>query len=183
MFFSKELLEKVFNPYREIFPAEQLARFEASTLYLLTTAREIARHAAVSYRGFVVGCAVWAFRTHTEYREERWKVFRGANFKAHVAWSTVCAEQVAVHSARCAGYDRIIGVVVVGEPQQDSESGRVSPTLHPCGKCRRTFESLPEVDQATRIVTAHLEEDGVIEEFTFRQLAAFHRGGEKTEKG
>ena len=131
----------------------------------------------MSYRGFRVGCAAYAYRPDAYYVEDRHKIFLGANLKPNhdkVRWPKVCAEQVAILGARSAGYTRVIGLVVAGAPQAAEESGIASPTLHPCGECRRMFTSLGDIVRLdTPIVTVRLKEYAV-EAFTVADLLKIH---------
>ncbi|MDP2641419.1 MAG: hypothetical protein Q8P39_02675 [Candidatus Yanofskybacteria bacterium] len=115
---------------------------------LLAEAQE-ARKAAVSYRNFRVGCAALAFHT----QKGIWEVFRGANFKEAVNARPICAEPVAIQAARAKGFDLIVGLVIVGEPQLDEDSGALLSTLTPCAECRRKLLELPAVRMQTIIVT------------------------------
>ena len=129
-----ELAMKRFDPRRIISEEEQLIYLQGAMPFLIRKAREAANRHSVSYRGFRVGCAAYAYRPDAYYIEDRHKIFLGANLKPNhdkTRWPKVCAEQVAILGARSAGYTRVIGLVVAGEPQADEESGIISPTLTP----------------------------------------------------
>lgn len=130
-----------------------------------------ARSAAVfafSYRGFQVGCAVLAWNSKGKYR-----IFTGSNIKPEEDGPKVCAEQIAIGTARSEGYDLIVALAVVGEPQRDSASGVCPPTLHPCWICRRLLETLPEIRPNTIVLTLK-NDDGLAEEFSVETLIKMH---------
>jgi len=129
----------------------------------LLTLREgalAAREQAISYRDFKVGCAVLA-RNPEAPEEERYYVFLGANMKVTKESRPICAEQVAVQAARCAGYTDIIGIVVVGapQPQEDPDSGVDFLALDPCVECATTFRHTPGIEEDTYFVTFNTEID------------------------
>jgi cytidine deaminase len=168
---APSIIERVTDLDRFIPADEHLDRFGAALEYLLIRAREIAQRAD-SYRGFKVGCAMYAFRRCPENLEllgSRWKIFCGYNTKPTKDSLKICAEHRALMSARQAGYTRIVGMAVVGDPQPD-DSGILHPTLHPCKMCIDMFRHAPEVKGRTAIVTAHLQETEVMECFPFAQL-------------
>lgn len=162
---------RVFDPQRPISREEQLRR--VNWLHLIARAQE-ARENASSYRNFRVGCAVWAFKTDAIRAGERWAVFTGSNFKAGKDARPVCAEQFTLGAAKSAGYDTIIAMVVIGEPQPDAESGVRSKTLHPCGECRRMFQLMPEVNPDTLLLTLTPDEQ-TQEHFLIGELIALHQ--------
>jgi cytidine deaminase len=64
--------------------------------------------------------------------------------------------------------------VIVAEPQQDKESSCISPTLHPCGDCRRFFSQTPKIVKPDAIV-ATLSPDGtLVEVHTVEQILYLH---------
>lgn len=150
-----------------------------------------ALHRSLSYRNFNVACAVLARRTYGP-PEDQYRVFTGANVKVCETARPICAEMVAILSAQHAGYTEITGLVVVGTPQADHESGLMPKTLHVCGECRRTMKSLSVVKPTTRIFcvrvdsqfdqdapeeTSDLSDQIVGEEMSFRELCEFHTNG------
>lgn len=178
---------EVLDPRRLVDDEEHYRRWIAARETLVWKAYA-ARERAISYRGFKVGCAVYAWRPYREAKEAwqvsedpadymgvRWTTFTGANMKTAEDIRPVCAEQVAVSAARMAGYTRIIGIVVVGEPQTDHDSGLSHRTLHPCGVCRRTLAALPEVHGDTPILTGGIDGDVIhLEEFSLDELVQLH---------
>lgn len=138
---------------------------------MIRRAREVAER-AFSYRHFKVGCAVLAWsRERNEY-----KIFAAANIKPLKDGPKQCAEAVAVSYAISNGYDLIVAIVVVGEPQADSESGIESVTLHPCYICRKFLSALPQVDKDTIVLTVQNHE-GNKEWHTFGQILQIHDHG------
>jgi len=162
---------RVFDPRRPISEDEQLRRINWP--HLIERAQE-ARRKAISYRNFRVGCAVWAFKTDAVQVTGRWSVFTGSNLKVAEGARPICAEQLALGAAKSAGYDRIIAMVVVGEPQEDAESGIQSRTLHPCGECRRVFQEVPEVSPDT-LLLALTPDEQTQECFSIGALIALHQ--------
>lgn len=147
-----EIAARWFDPSRPIPEEEQLDRFRQSLPYLVARAIE-AREQAVSWRNFQVGCTFYAFRTAAYSAVERWKIFAGSNIKVNPESRPVCAEQIALGAARAARYDRIIGMVICGTPQQEEGCAENYPTLHPCKECRAVFKVSPEISMDTIIVT------------------------------
>jgi cytidine deaminase len=179
---------EVLDPRRAIDEEEHFRRWIAARETLVWRAYH-ARERAISYRNFKVGCAVYAWRPYREAKEPwqvdedrvnymavRWTTFTGANLKTAENIRPVCAEQIAVSAARMAGYTRILGIVVVGEPQADHESGLTHKSLHPCGVCRRTLAALPEVHDDTQIIAGGIVGEKIhLEEFSFAELVRLHK--------
>lgn len=166
---------QVFNPKRFVNQEEQIERI--NWLYLIEVAKKAQKNGN-SYRNFCVGCAVWAFKTNAINAGERWAVFSGSNIKVAKDARPVCAEQFAIGAAKSAGYDRIIAMVVVGEPQEDSGSGLRPKTLHPCVECRKVFQVIPEICPETLILTLTPNEQ-IWENFSIRDLIEIHRKKEE----
>ena len=137
---------------------------------LVRQARQASKKAN-SYRGFQVGCAVLAGRKGKG--KNRYRVFVGANLKPISDGPKICAEQIAIGAAISNGFERIIAIVVTGQPQPDSASGLNPLTLHPCWACRNLLESMPQVGQDTIILTTH-NHSGPQEEHTLSELLARH---------
>ncbi len=156
-----------------------------------------------SYRSFRVGCAVLAYRTDAP-SGERFRVFVGANVKVSKDARPVCAEAVAILSAYHAGYDCIIGLVVVGGRNEDHESGLVPETLHSCGECRKLMKFLKArdgtnvVSSETRMLfvrvdsaldpenpegTDEVPDTMIEEEMSFAELCEQHRNGNGNGNG
>ena len=162
---------RVFDPTRPVSQEEQVRRI--NWLYLIERAKEAQRN-ATSHRNFHVGCAVWAFKTNAIEVNGRWGIFTGSNIKVADNSRPICAEQLALGAAKSAGYDRIIATVVVGEPQDDAESGLQSATLHPCGECRKIFQTVPQVSSDTLLLTI-TPDVRAYEHFTIGELIALHQ--------
>jgi cytidine deaminase len=90
---------------------------------LLAVARDSASQAVIPYSRFPVGAAV-------ETRDGR--VFGGCNIESASYGLTICAERVAIFSAKAAGADPIAIAVSCtrGNPSEPS-------SLTPCGACRQ----------------------------------------------
>ncbi len=177
----EEIIEKVFNPRRSISEEEQFERFREILPYLVVKAREAATERATSWRNFHVGCALYAFKNVVYRAEDRWRIFTGSNIKVAEDSRPVCAEQIAIGAAREAGYDRIIGMVIMGKPQAEFEENNteVHPTLHPCRECRRVFRDLLVFTPDTLIVTITPDED-IYEIYSLTELFQIH--GEEDRK-
>lgn len=169
---------RVFDPTRPVSQEEQLRRI--NWLYLVERAKE-AQRKANSYRNFHVGCAVWAFKTDATDVAERWAIFTGGNIKVAEGSRPVCAEQLALGAAKSDGYDKIIAMVVMGEPQEDAESGLRSRTLHPCGECRRIFQALPEVSSDTLLLTLTPDKQ-THEQFSVGELIRLHQDAQQRHR-
>ena len=126
--------------------ARHLAAFKKRRRTLIRLARQAASRAN-SYRGFKVGCVVlgWDGRDY--------KTFLGANIKPVEGGPKVCAEPQAIGSARAAGCELVVAIMVSGKPQIDHGSGFEPPTLHPCEACRFLMRNIPEVQDDTIILT------------------------------
>ncbi len=135
----------------------------------LTEAAKKAQKIGLSYRNFLVGCAIWAVdsETHAE------SIFVGCNIKVSKDARPICAEQVAVGAARAAGYDHILAMAVVGEPQE--ENGILPKTLHPCKECLRVFQAMPEICPETVLLT--MTPSGAQERFCMGDLINFRDVG------
>lgn len=131
-----------------------------------------ARDVAQSYRGFRVGCAIWATNTNASSLRDCSRVFVGGNTKIAQNARTVCAEQVAFGAARSSGYNKIVTLVIMAEPQLDQD-GSMPLTLHPCLECLRVFESSPEFSSET-VFLMIIPDETVYEEFTLGELLALH---------
>jgi len=106
----------------------------------------------------------------------RSSVFSGSNIKITEDSRPVCAEQIALGAAREAGYDRIIGMVIAGNPQPEENESAQHLTLHPCKECRKVFKNLPEISPDTLIITI-LPEGDTYEVHTFGELLKIHGEG------
>lgn len=167
------------DPTRVISEEEHQRRFWFIWKHLVDRAREAANKHAASWRDFRVGCAAFAWdpkRHALADFGERWKVITAANMKPVEGEQNICCERLAIGTARNAEYERIIGLVVVGEPQPDHRSGLITPTLHPCYHCRTFMLAMPETNrEPLTIITAHLEDDGVHELYSLTELVKIHQ--------
>jgi len=162
----------LYLPQEIILPPEELMPLLKKPF--LEMARMVAGQEARSYRGFNVGAVVLSsFGNGAAYG-----FAFGANRKPGPNAGRVCAEQLGIAWSLNPGLDqpkpdRILAFYVWGEPQPDRVSGKLAPTLHPCGDCRTMFELLPEITDDTMIFTAG--PDGQTEEFSVRELIDFHK--------
>ena len=160
--------EEIWNPDRQVSWEEHLSHLYPVLEYMLVRARHAANSDAESYRNYFVGCTVLAFNAYAAMPGERYKIFSGSNIKIYPDQPKLCAEPIAVAGAKNAGYKLIVGMVVVGTPQ--AENGKICSTLRPCMNCRTICSALDIVVPQTVIYTAHLEEDGIFEQFTMASL-------------
>jgi len=91
---------------------------------LVATAVGARQLAYAPYSGFAVGAAVLCADG---------RVFEGANIENASLGATVCAERVAMFSARAAGCGEIRAIAVVGPGEQP---------VPPCGICRQVMAEL-----------------------------------------
>lgn len=125
---------------------------------LLYQAQKAAKQSR-SYRPFPVGCMVMAYKRTHDWTQ-RWGYFRGANIKVSKQSPKICAEAIAIGAALQQGYERIVGMAIVGQPQPDNGSGIESATLHPCEACRALFREVPIVKPCTHLVLGRPMDDG-----------------------
>jgi len=147
----------------------KLTAFRMALPGLIAQARKTAA-SHLSYRNFPVGAAVLA-----ESDDGRLEVFTGANHKSGpgTGRSKGCAEPTAVKAARDAGYPNIVGIAVVGRPQEEFPT----PTLHPCGECRDFFTDLKvrhAISDNAPVVSVHLDNPAIIEQFTLGELLGYY---------
>lgn len=144
--------------------------YGANVLFALHRARE-ARELAVSYRKFDVGAAVMSFILNPPTMQ----IFAGVNIKPEKdSVINIHAEQLALQKIRDFGGDVITIVAVVGELQEDTQSGRLAETLHPCGLCRGKLDESGLVDPKKSLIVSALPDLRTIEMYSFEALEQFH---------
>ena len=141
-----------FDMYRPTGPEERLSRFFGAA-YALYWQAERSRHRARSWRNFCVGCGVFAYREDPPLDAGRFRAFYGMNSKPEKDGRNICAEPIPIDGATAIGYERAIGLVVIGETQED-EGHNIPPTLRPCKFCRQFMRKSPIIMPETIIVTA-----------------------------
>ena len=142
----------------------------ANVLRALHHARE-ARDLAVSYRNFNVGAAVFALKTIPASTQ----IITGANIKPEKESTiNVHAEQLAIKRARQAGFTAISIIAVVGETQNDQQSGHEMCTLHPCGLCRESLKNSPLINNDLTLIATALPDLRTIELSTITKLGDYH---------
>ncbi len=147
-----------------------LAVTPANILLALMRARE-AQKLAVSWRGFKVGAAVVA----TSLGKSRFEIMTGVNVKPDEdSAMNVHAEQAALQKVDDRGYQKVAIVAVVGETQNDTQSGHDMPTLHPCGLCRNVLRESPKVDAESTLVVSALPTLRTIQTYSLNQLLQYH---------
>ncbi len=150
--------------------------FEQLRWHLVDRAREEALNRSRSYRNFRVGCAVLAWKhPRIPFISAGLKIYTGANLKPERDSVAVCAETFALQQA-IEAQALLVAVVVTGDLQPDGETGHKTPTLHPCGKCRRYWATLsPGFHLRVPIMTTRLDRDDVFENHTIEQLITLHK--------
>lgn len=163
---------------RPIGPEERYLRF-LDAAYTIYWQAERSRSRARSWRGYRVGCGAYAYRSDLPYCD-RFRASYGINSKTAEDGRNVCAEPVAIDSVAAFGYEEIVGMVIIAEPQEE-ESGDAPKTRRPCPHCRAFMRSSPLVKPETIIVTAlppphqEAEWDEIVHEIhTFRELCALY---------
>ncbi|MCI0565943.1 hypothetical protein L0Y46_01975 [bacterium] len=159
------------SPERPVSQEEKKRRFYQGLETAIWQA-ERARSHAHSYRDFRVGAAVEAFRDDALSFPHRFRSFYGINTKILKERRPICAEPIALSSALASGYTEAIGLVIIGEPQED-EHGLLHKTLRPCRECRLFMKEHPLMRPETIIITARppQEECAIIfEEHTLEEL-------------
>ena len=142
----------------------------ANLLNVLHKARE-ARDLAVSYRDFKVGAAIFSMKRSPAETQ----ILVGANVKPEPESTiNIHAEQLAMRRATALGYNAISIVGVVGETQEDQQSGHVMSTLHPCGLCRTALGSSSLVSRNRTLVATALPDLRTIELSTVNRLDLYH---------
>ncbi len=181
---------KVYNPFLnpdlDGLEARQPALAALSALPFLLLGAERARDYAKSHRDFAVGAA--AMVLYKKGRTQAHMFVHGANIKP-VDDDTINVHAEHILLARIEA-NRAIGeavkvpfIVVVGDVQSDSQSGKATRTLHPCGMCRADFEH-PEspVDESTVILSANPDMTAV-EWYDLEALRRYHDTGDETRLG
>lgn len=149
----------------------------ASILLALNRARE-ARELAVSYRKFKVGAAVIALSLGSP----RFEIMTGVNVKPDQDSNmNVHAEQSALQKVTDRGYTHIAALALVGETQNDQQSGHDMHTLHPCGLCRAFLSQSEAIDADRTLIVSALPDLKTIEMYDLNQLHQFHSDPSSTE--
>lgn len=151
--FDDENLIKRYDPNRLIDREENLQRFYEA-IYTLYWQAQDTREKGISWRNFLVGSSMYAFRQDVYEYSAHWKVFRGMNTKVKEDSRNVCAEPISLNAAMSEGYNWIVGMVIVGFPQKDDKD-ILHLTLRPCSHCRMLMKNHPLITPETIIVTAN----------------------------
>ncbi len=147
-----------------------------SLLFAMHRARE-ARKLANSWRNFNVGASAISLRIKAgaEFSPARFQVLEGVNVKPEEESKiNIHAEQQALQKARDYGFNAVSMLVVVGEPQPDQQTGRESPTLHPCGLCREFMGNDPLIDNNNTLIASVLPSFQTIEMYDLQALRDLH---------
>ncbi len=160
---------------RTITAADHHAGFDSMLEFVTLQALLAFRKDTNSYRGFRVGCAVYAHNGENRRADSHARVFMAGNEKQTPETIKLCAERKAILKARSARYPHIVGMVIVGEPQGDKDSLLVTPTLHSCLSCRNFFQSTSGITADTQIVTIE-PKSGEHERMTVGEMIRLHQG-------
>ncbi len=118
-------------------------------LSLLVQTAEFRKIAKSSYRNFHVSAGAMAIKGARIGR------VLGYNIKLdETDLVNIHAEDLVLAKASDYGFDKISVLAVIGPTQEDHASGRHTPTLHPCGRCRERLRESPLISDDTLIVTA-----------------------------
>lgn len=139
-------------------------------LNMLLKARD-SRVLAESYRGFNVGASGLVISADGSDR----LIKHGANFKDASGQSDIDIHAEELVLKRLRAGDKLAILAVVGYPQADHGSGLLSPTLHPCFKCRTMLGNSEHVADNTLVACATPSGDAV-EWGTLNDFENFHRG-------
>ena len=185
-----ELLEKFGGEDgREVLGDKHLNQLYQAIPNLIDRARDAANNHGMSYRGFKVGCACLAYNSALEGTGQApYQVFTGSNQKPNSLGPKVCAEQVAVNSVFLkqleGGDQKVIGLLVAGNPQEDSASGLNPPTLHPCEDCRELvtarLENSGNDPAKVVLITVGLNNDD-FEVFNWEEMRKLHEGNQQED--
>ncbi len=88
----------------------------------------------LNYRNFGVGAAAVVLNTETN----EFEILTGWNSKETPDADKHCAERRILDQATARGFDKIVGILVVAEHQDDPSQINCT-TLHPCRVCRNMF--------------------------------------------
>lgn len=159
------------DPEAQVEPADKWA-------HSLTEVALDAYKQGVSYRNMRVGAA--ALVLYTSESMKRGIVVCGANFKPvpyEGALNLHAEDVVAAFANALKKPDETLSIpviAVVGDVQPDQQSGKVTPTLHPCGLCRdkMTHGSLPLAPES--IIITQTPDGAACEQLTLDELIELH---------
>ncbi len=138
-------------------PETLVARTAIAALTGLIFAAQRARNAAAlaqSWRDYRVG----ATAALVNFDTGALGYFDGYNVKpAPDSELNLHAEQVAIAKGRLFGLDRLIGIAVYADPDNEDANPNQHPTLHPCGRCVDMLTQAPEADERTLILSTNLD--------------------------
>lgn len=139
----------------------------------LKRARQAQKDNAISYRNFNVGAAGVAYNPDNS----RLGIFTGFNAKVDgTDLINIHAEEVVVGKIRRFGGSIITLLAVVGDLQPDQQSGTVTTTLHPCGRCRKMLAETGLVTDRTVFMSATIDLQNV-EIYDLPALVRLHDEG------
>jgi len=152
---------------------EELALFTVTSLLHTIRRAEAISFQGISHRDFQVGAIAVATNDFSSVLAR----LSGFNVKPDASGRVnIHAEQMAIEKAKKYGLNRILAFAVWGEPQPDTQSGRDSPTLHPCGLCRDYMGKSGLIAPETIILSGG-SDFRTAELYTYHELCEFHDGG------
>ena len=111
---------------------------------LIREAQE-ARDNAVNYRGFLVGCSVFAWdaktRTYRSFSAGNMRPVKGPS--PPTGRDKLCAERYAIEQAEKAGVTRILGIVTASTEQHTGKNVEGHKVLRPCEECCQLIKDTP----------------------------------------
>ncbi len=184
----KDLINDVSNSFRELTIHDRIgyspsigadidtgskdtlkARVAIAALTGLVFAAERARNAATlaqSWRNFNVGATAAMYN----YSTGRFGYLDGYNVKpSKEGGLNLHAEQIALSKGRSNSLNRLVGIAIYADPNdEDSNPNRLN-TLPPCDRCINMMTSAPEVDDRTLILGTN-QDLSLCELYTFGSL-------------
>jgi cytidine deaminase len=131
-------------------------------------ARAVAER-AISYRGYKVGCTMLLWKSQVDQSSGHYGTLSCANMKPKQSGPKCCAEKALVTFAQSSGWERVVAIIIVAEPQADDVTGRKTDTLVPCYECREYLRLMPQISDDTIVLTVH-NHAGNREQRTFKEV-------------
>ena len=146
-------------------------------LLALHRARE-ARELAISHRKFYVGAAAVAISEG----QAGFEIITGFNIKPEEnSTINIHAETSAEEKTRKRKFGRISIIAIVGEAQNDQQSGHAMCTLHPCGLCRKALGESSLVDDDFTLIASATPDLRTMEAYNIRQVKQYHEDPDSIE--
>lgn len=118
----------------------------------------------------------------TAIGQPRFEIMTGVNIKPDEnSQMNVHAEQSALQKVQDRRYDKVSIVAVVGDTQNDTQSGHTMHTLHPCGLCRDALDHSPHINNESTLIVSSLPNLRTIELYSLSQLRQYHDNPDSIE--